>query len=141
MVPPREAASAQRSWQLMRELVLDNDRRRQVSDELGLSFGRLKALRALLDGPLTMRELTERLQTDKPYTTLMVDDLERRELLVRSVDPSDRRVKIVTATEAGLALARRADALIDVPPAALLTLSADDLAALERILAAAEITR
>jgi DNA-binding MarR family transcriptional regulator len=128
--------AAQRSWRIIRELVLDHDRRKAVADAFGLSFVRVKALRRLVDGPLTMRELAARLATDPPYTTLIVDDLEQRGLVARSVDPRDRRAKIVTVTEAGADLARRAEQLLDVPPAVLRELPADDLAVLERVLSA-----
>jgi DNA-binding MarR family transcriptional regulator len=126
--------AAQRSWRIIRDLVLDDDRRKAVADAFGLSFVRVKALLRLLDGPLTMRELAARLATDAPYTTLIVDDLEQRGLVARSVDARDRRAKIVTVTEAGADLARRAEQLLDVPPAALRELPADDLAVLERVL-------
>jgi DNA-binding MarR family transcriptional regulator len=126
--------AAQRSWRIIRELVLDHDRRKAVADASGISFVRVKALLRLLDGPLTMRELAARLATDPPYTTLIVDDLEQRGLVTRSVDARDRRAKIVTVTEAGADLARRAEQLLDVPPAALRELPADDLAVLDRVL-------
>ncbi|HEY4278647.1 MAG TPA: MarR family transcriptional regulator [Conexibacter sp.] len=126
------------SWRIMRDLVLDHHRRQAVADEVGLSFARTRALLKLADAaePLTMRALAERLQTDAPYTTLIVADLEQRGLVERSVDPRDRRAKIVRTTVAGEALARRADKLLDVLPAALTELPAEDLAALDRILAA-----
>jgi DNA-binding MarR family transcriptional regulator len=126
------------SWRIMRELVLDHDRRQAVADEVGLSFARTRALLKLsaCDRPLTMRELADRLQTDAPYTTLIVADLEQRGLVERAVDPRDRRAKIVSMTPAGEALADRAQALLDVPPPALSSLSPDDLATLDRILEA-----
>ncbi len=126
------------SWRIMRDLVLDHDRRQAVADEVGLSFARTRALLKLAasDAPLTMRELADGLQTDAPYTTLIVADLEQRGLVERAVDPRDRRAKIVSMTAAGEELARRADALLDVLPPALSSLPPEDLAALDRILEA-----
>jgi DNA-binding MarR family transcriptional regulator len=124
-------------WTRMRELVLEqHDRRRAVSDALGMSFVRVKALRRVVRHPLTMRELTGHLATDRPYTTLIVDDLERRGLVTRTPHPEDRRCKVVTATEAGAAAAETANRILDEPPEALRALDPNDLAALEKILSA-----
>jgi DNA-binding MarR family transcriptional regulator len=129
-------AAATRVFAAMRHLVLEQeDRRAEVAEALGMSFVRSKALRRLVAGPLRMSELTALLVTDKPYTTLIVDDLERRGLVARSVHPDDRRCKIVTITEAGLAAAARAEAILARPPEALLALDADELRLLDAVLA------
>lgn len=125
-----------RVWTAMCSLVLkQEDRRGEVAETLGMTFFRAKALRRLLPGPLTMRELTERLSTEKPYTTLVVDELEKRGYVRRSVHPDDRRCKIVTLTPAGVAAAEQAEAILARPPRALLDLTPDELAALDRIMA------
>jgi DNA-binding MarR family transcriptional regulator len=111
------------------------DRRGEVAEALGMSFSRSKALRRLVDGPLRMSDLTSGLATDKPYTTLIVDDLERRGLVQRSIHPDDRRCKVVTITEAGREAAERAEAILARPPQSLLALDVGELAALERLLA------
>jgi DNA-binding MarR family transcriptional regulator len=119
----------------MRTLVLDRyDRRRRVCDALGMSFIRAKALRRIAGGPLAMRELAAGLGTDPPYTTVVVDDLERRGLVVRSVRPGDRRSKMVSITPPGREQARLADQILAAPPRPVRELPAADLAALERIL-------
>ncbi|GAA0343004.1 MarR family transcriptional regulator [Actinoallomurus spadix] len=125
-----------RVWAAMSSFVLaQEDRRKEVAETLGMSFFRAKALRRLLPGPLTMRELTARLVTEKPYTTLVVDDLERRGFVERSVHPDDRRSKIVTLTPAGVAAAEEAERILARPPRSLLALDPGDLAALDRIMA------
>ncbi len=125
-----------RVWAAMCSLVLEQeDRRKEVAEALGMTFFRAKALRRLLPGPLTMRELTARLSTEKPYTTLVVDDLEKRGYVRRSVHPDDRRCKVVTLTPAGVAAAERAERILARPPRTLLDLAPDDLAALDRIMA------
>ncbi|QYC42549.1 DNA-binding transcriptional repressor MarR [Nonomuraea coxensis DSM 45129] len=135
--PDDRAAAAFRVWAAMRALVLEEeDRRKEVADALGMSFSRAKALRRLLPGPLTMRELTALLGTDKPYTTLVVDDLEGRGYVRRTVHPDDRRRRIVTLTEAGRAAAEQGDRILGRPPRALAALGPDDLAALDRVMAA-----
>ncbi|MDO8184138.1 MarR family transcriptional regulator [Conexibacter sp. JD483] len=129
-------ADALAAWRAMRALVLDNDRRREVSETLGLSFTRVKALRAVaeLPQPLTLRALAAQLQTDPPYATRIVDDLEQLGLVARASDPRDRRSKTVAATAAGSALAARAEALLERPPAALAALDAARAAQLARLL-------
>jgi DNA-binding MarR family transcriptional regulator len=105
-----------------------------VSDALGLSWARVLTLRRLATEPLTLRALAERLASDPPYVTLMVDDLEERGLVKRMPHPEDRRAKLVKLTAAGRAAAARADAILDEPPAALRDLPAADLRALLRVL-------
>jgi DNA-binding MarR family transcriptional regulator len=126
---------AARAWQAMRTLVLDRyDRRKKVCDALGMSFIRAKALRQVAAGPMTMRELAAGLGTDPPYTTVAVDDLERRGLVVRTVRAGDRRSKLVSITPAGLEQARLASEILNAPPRPVRELPAADLAALDRIL-------
>lgn len=125
------------AWRAMRGLVLDNDRRREVAETLGLSFARVKALRAVaeLPPPLTLRALAQHLQTDPPYATRIVDDLEQLGLVARAADPRDRRAKVVEATAEGRALARRAAELLERPPAALRALDPASAASLAQLLA------
>ncbi len=127
--------AAGRVWHVMRTMVLDlDDRRREVCDALGMSFIRIKALRRLAARSMTMRELAEQLAIDRPYTTLVVDDLERRGLVVRTVKPEDRRCRIVMVTEAGRAAAERSEQILDRPPQQLVGLDPADLATLDRLL-------
>ena len=125
--------TARRAWQAMADLVLDNERRREVSDELGMSFGKIKALRRIASRPMPMRELAALLVQDPPNLTPVVDDLERLGLVERQPHPTDRRVKLVAATAKGKALARRAEAILARPPDGLTDLPPEDLAALARI--------
>jgi DNA-binding MarR family transcriptional regulator len=128
-----DADLARRAWRVLSDLVLDHDRKVAVSEALGLSFARVRALRRLAEQPLTLRALAERLAADPPYVTLMVDDLEDRGLVKRTPHPDDRRAKLVQLTAAGRAAAARADAILDEPPAALRELPDEDLTALSRI--------
>ena len=125
---------ATRATAAMRHLVLEqNDRRQQVAEALGMGFVRIKALRRLAAQPLRMSDLATAMGVDKPYTTLVVDDFERRGLVVRSVDPADRRAKIVTITDAGRALAVEADRILSYPAPGLLRLTAEELSTLVRL--------
>ena len=122
-------------WRSLRELVLDrNDRRKQAAESAGLTFNRVKALIRIAAEPLTLRALAEYLVIDAPYTTVVVDDLVKRGLAERLAHPQDRRAKLVHATAAGRGVARRAAAVMDTPPDALLALDPEELAVLDRIL-------
>ena len=128
---------ATQAWQAMRALVLDRyDRRKSVCEALGMSFIRAKALRRIAAGPMTMRELAAALGTDPGYTTVVVDDLEQRGLVTRTVSPDDRRSKIVTITPAGAGQAELAGRILGDPPGPVRDLPADDLASLARIVTA-----
>ena len=116
-----DADLARRAWRAMSDVILDHDRKVAVSEALGLSWTRVLALRRLAAQPLTLRALAERLAADPPYVTLMVDDLEERELVQRLPHPEDRRAKLVQLTAAGRAAATRADAILDEPPASCAT--------------------
>ena len=121
-------------WRLMSDLVLDHDRRRQVSQALGMSFSRTRALRRLAHHSLSMGELAAALDIDRPNATVLVDDLETQGLVRRRPHPTDRRAKLVEATRKGKALARRADAILSTPPPELADMDAADLETLHRIL-------
>lgn len=128
-----DADIASRAWRAMSDLVLDFDRKLAVSEALGLSFARVRALRRLADEPQTLSALAALLAADPPYVTLIVDDLEKRGLVKRKPHPEDRRAKLVQLTAAGRAAAARADAILDAPPPALSGLSAKDQEELLRL--------
>jgi DNA-binding MarR family transcriptional regulator len=128
------AATAREVWLLMSDLVLDNQRRREVADAAGISFGRTRAIRRLARRPMSMGELAGVLGIDPPNATVLVADLESLGLVRRRPHPTDGRAKVVEATRKGKDLARRADAILATPPAALSSLSTEDLETLRRIL-------
>lgn len=129
--------TAARVWRNLAAVVLErNERRKETAEALGMSFFRVKALRRIAARPRRMSELAAELSSDRPYLTLVVDDLVKRGLVERNQHPTDRRCKIVSATPAGLEAAARANAILGTPPPALLALPPEDLAALDRIAAA-----
>lgn len=130
----RRREAERRAWRAMADLVLDSRRRREVADAVGLSFGKIRALRRVADQPRTMGELAGALGVDPPNLTAVVDDLERAGLVERRAHPSDRRAKVVVATPAGAALARAAERDLERPPSGFASLSTEDLEALGRIL-------
>jgi DNA-binding MarR family transcriptional regulator len=131
------SATAREVWLLMSDLVLDNQRRREVADAVGISFGRTRAIRRLAKRPMSMRELAAALGIDPPNATVVIDDLESQGFVRRRPHPTDRRAKLVETTPKGQALAEQADAILATPPAALSALSPDELETLRQILARA----
>lgn len=128
------SALAGEVWLLMSDLVLDTERRREVTDALGISFGRTRALRRVARRPMSMSELATALTIDPPNATSLVDDLESLGLARRRPHPTDGRAKVVEATRKGKELARRADAILSTPPPGLDALGTEDLEVLQRIL-------
>lgn len=127
-VDPREV------WALLCELVLDNVRRREAAEALGMSFGRIRAIRRVARRPMSMGELAAALGVDPPNATALVNDLEGLGLVTRSPHPTDGRTKVVSATRKGMTIARRADEILSTPPAAVTGLGAADLDRLADIL-------
>jgi DNA-binding MarR family transcriptional regulator len=132
--PVTDEERAREVWLLMSDLVLDNTRRREVSEALGMTFGRVRAIRRIARGPLAMGEFADALGIDRPNATVLVDDLEAQGLARRREHPTDRRAKLVEATRRGKALARRADEILATPPAGLAALGEAELAALHSLL-------
>jgi DNA-binding MarR family transcriptional regulator len=124
-------------WRLMTDLVLNNERRREVCDHVGLSFGKIKVLRLLVNRPLPMGELAALVNMDPPNLTSVIDDLQRAGLVERRAHPSDRRVQLVVDTPDGEMLAHRAEEILHRPPKELSQLSVGDIETLLLILSRA----
>ncbi|MEU6476667.1 MarR family transcriptional regulator [Streptomyces sp. NPDC047017] len=128
------ARAATRVWQGLNTLLMErHNRRKAVAEALGMSFSRVRALRRLAAGPITLRELAERMGSDPPYTTVIVDDLVRRHLAERITNPADRRSKLVHLTPEGRTKADLAIEILTTPPDALLALPPEDIRALDRL--------
>ncbi|GGF36099.1 MarR family winged helix-turn-helix transcriptional regulator [Subtercola lobariae] len=108
--------------------------RRAVADELDLPFGRARVLRRLVERPMGMKELADATLIDAPAATVAVNDLERRGLVERLVDPENRRSKTVSLTPAGREACARVELVRPAAPAEFAALDPDDLEALAGIL-------
>lgn len=95
-----------------------------LATTLDLTPSQLAAL-SHLDAPCSQRELAESLHFDASNITDIVDRLETRGLVVRTVDPHDRRVRRIVRTPEGEALRRKAldEALATAPTVAPLSAS------------------
>jgi DNA-binding MarR family transcriptional regulator len=134
IAPGARAVGADRAWGAMVALVHDNERRREVSEALGMSFSKVRALRRLAERPMTGKELAADLLTDAPRASVLIDELVQRGLAERRTDPGDRRCRIVALTARGTAEAARADAILMRPPEQLRALPPAELATLDAIL-------
>ncbi|ABM15792.1 MULTISPECIES: MarR family winged helix-turn-helix transcriptional regulator [Mycolicibacterium] len=123
-------------WRDLAALVLDHRDgwKRAVVEQSGLPFSRIRILKRLSKTPMSVKQLAEAATIDAPAATVAVNDLEQRGLVVRTVDPSNRRCKTVSLTEAGRDTLRAIDAVHDPAPDMLAALGDDDLAALRVIL-------
>ncbi|WP_167097801.1 MarR family winged helix-turn-helix transcriptional regulator [Mycobacterium sp. DL592] len=124
-------------WRTLSALVLDNKDgwRRAVVERTGLPFSRIRILKRLAKRPMTVKQVAEMATIDAPAATVAVNDLEARGLVIREVDPQNRRCKLVSLTEAGHQMVAVLDATEDPAPDRLATLGDEDLATLQAILA------
>jgi len=120
----------------MRQFVDEHSRHSDLTEALGFSLGagRGKILFQLRAGPLTHSELAELNHTTGPYISLVVDKLEEHRLVERGPHPDDRRRKLVSLTESGLAAIAIAEAILYRPPAAITTLTDKELKQLIRLM-------
>ncbi|MGP3683583.1 MarR family winged helix-turn-helix transcriptional regulator [Streptomyces sp. IBSNAI002] len=86
---------------------------RERAATLGLTAPQATALREM-SGPMTMRELAERMSCEPSNTTFVVDKLEKQGLVERRPHPTDRRAKRLVLTVEGSALRERLLGLLAV---------------------------
>jgi DNA-binding MarR family transcriptional regulator len=124
--PKSEAATL--AWSRLRDLVLgDDDPRRRVSDALGITYFKVKVLVLLLRQTASASDLVRQLASDKTYISLILRDLEDDDSVTRITSPTDRRTKLIALTDRGRALAQRAVAILDQPPAEFSRLTRQEL--------------
>lgn len=82
---------------------------REEIKEIGLSMGQVPFIAELLfeEGPLTQAQLSQRLEIDKAATARGLDILDRRGWVERTVNPHNRRQKLVYATDKAKKIADR----------------------------------
>ncbi|MEU8515762.1 MarR family transcriptional regulator [Kitasatospora sp. NPDC048722] len=79
---------------------------REHATALGLTEAQATALREMT-GPMTMRELAERMSCEPSNATFVVDKLEKQGLIERHPHPTDRRAKHLVLTPDGTAMRDR----------------------------------
>jgi DNA-binding MarR family transcriptional regulator len=129
-------ALADEVWRAMAALVHDNRDgwKRAVVDQSGLPFSRIRILKRLSRQSMTVKQLAHAATMDAPATTVAVNDLEERGLVVRETDPTNRRCKVVSLTDAGRDVVAKIDAVQDPAPSVLAALDPAQLKALKAII-------
>ena len=120
----------------MAALVIDNrdSWKRAVVEQSGLPFSRIRILKRLSRQPMTVKQVAHAATIDAPAATVAVNDLEDRGLVVRQTDPTNRRCKLVSLTDAGREMVRTIDAVDDPAPHVLAALDGAQLKELKEIL-------
>ena len=128
---------ADQVWRAMSSLVIDNrdSWKRAVVERSGLPFSRIRVLRRLARGPMTVKQVAAAATMDAPAATVAVNDLEERGLVVRTPQPTNRRCKMVSLTDAGRDMVATIDATDDPAPEILTALDGVELKQLQAILA------
>ena len=124
-------------WRAMAAAVIDNrdSWKRAVVERTGLPFSRIRVLRRLARGPMSVKQVAAAATMDAPAATVAVNDLEDRGLVVRTPDPTNRRCKVVSLTDAGHDMVDAIDSIDDPAPAVLAGLDDAELKELRALLA------
>ncbi|WP_405484222.1 MarR family winged helix-turn-helix transcriptional regulator [Nocardia sp. NBC_00511] len=133
---PDDTPTPDQVWRQLTHVVMDTRDawKRAVVERTGMPFSRIRVLRRLLAGPLTAKQLARAATMDAPATTVVVNDLEERGLVIREIDPTNRRFKLISITDAGRAVTAEALATPDPAPAAIEALDPADLRTLHELL-------
>jgi DNA-binding MarR family transcriptional regulator len=123
-------------WRALAALVIDNRDgwKRAVVEQTGLPFSRVRILKRLSRRPMTVKQVAHAAAMDAPATTVAVNDLEDRGLVVRETDPTNRRSKVVSLTDAGRQIVQQIDTIDDPEPNVLGELDDAELNQLRSIL-------
>jgi DNA-binding MarR family transcriptional regulator len=128
-------------WRALASLVIENRDgwKRAVVEQTGLPFSRIRILNRLSRRPMTVKQVAHAAAMDAPATTVAVNDLEDRGLVVRETDPTNRRCKVVSLTDAGREMVHRIDTVDDPAPDVLAGLDDAELKDLRAILTKLDI--
>jgi DNA-binding MarR family transcriptional regulator len=123
-------------WRALSSLVIDNrdSWKRAVVERTGLPFSRIRILRRLARRPMSVKQIAQAATIDAPAATVAVNDLEFRGLVIRETDPSNRRCKVVSLTDAGRDMVHTINSTDDPAPDFLSGLDEADLNELATIL-------
>jgi len=130
---------AAEAWALMGQIFFTYGRPKMMAagQELELSPPQGMVIR-LLDQPRPMGELATIMHCDNSNMTGIVDRLEERGLVQRTLAPRDRRVKMIELTERGREVREELNRRMAEPPEVIQRLSRTDQEALRDILLRAE---
>jgi DNA-binding MarR family transcriptional regulator len=83
---------------------------------------------------MSVKQVAQAATIDAPAATVAVNDLEDRGLVVRETDPTNRRCKVVSLTDAGREMIHKIDAVDDPAPNVLASLDEVELKELKTII-------
>ncbi|HUY63940.1 MAG TPA: MarR family transcriptional regulator [Acidimicrobiales bacterium] len=133
----RQAAAGE-AWDALYQFVLEGEGQRrfhEACETTGLAPGVVKTLLQLRPGdPVSMGELAGIFRCDPSYVTSLVDGLEHAGLAERQLHPTDRRVKVVAITDAGVRTQSQVRKVLAQPPEAFAALGTDELRQLRDLL-------
>ena len=133
-LPTTRAAKESQVWQQLGDLWFSQKPTMMaICRDFDLFPPQIMVLRTL-DRPKPMREVAEYLACNSSNLTGITDRLEDRNLVERTADPKDRRVKLLVLTPEGEQLRKKLVARLVEPPEVLSELTADDLERLSGIL-------
>jgi DNA-binding MarR family transcriptional regulator len=108
--------------------------RERVGQVVGTGRGKVRVLMQLENQSLSLGDIAKALQVDRPYATVLVNQLEEIGLVERTADPDDRRRKVVALTAAGRRAMREARDVLTTPPPQLAALDRADIRRLGAVL-------
>ena len=115
---PKEVRALSTYVKLMRATESITSRVHKHLSSVGLTVSQFGVLEAIYHlGPLSQRDLGQKILRSSGNITMVIDNLEKRRLVRRERDTSDRRMFIVHLTDEGQKLIRK----IFLPHAALIT--------------------
>ena len=118
---------------LARATLMLESLQQECLEPIGITFVEYSVLRVLMDGTMSLSRLAEAAVRTTGGMTKIVDRLERRGLVERTPDPSDRRGVLIGLTEDGRELSRKASDAYSIGRDRILErLSASDRKAIER---------
>jgi DNA-binding MarR family transcriptional regulator len=111
------------AWRHLHEIFLSGfvrDRYAAAGASIGMSPSLMKALFHLdAETPVRMGDLADQLGWDASYVTNVADVLEQRGFAERRPHPTDRRVKTLALSPAGIAAKQQLHDVLSEPPPAL----------------------
>jgi DNA-binding MarR family transcriptional regulator len=131
---------ASEAWAALSAVFFGDELHNRFHDAAGAAGlphpGALKAMLNLdPEQPRSMRAMAEELRCDASYVTALVDALETLGYVERRVSPTDRRVKLVHLTAAGIAAQAVAKQTMAQPPKALERLTDAEIKTLAKLAA------
>lgn len=123
------------AWQLLAQLWFSQKPvMMAICKEFDLFPPQIMVLRTL-DRPKPMREVADYMSCNSSNLTGITDRLEDRDLVRRTADPKDRRIKLLVLTPEGEKVREQLIGRLNDPPKAMASLSDEDLDQLSSILA------